>query len=124
MRATQLRYTKMISENLVERSSLIEAELETLFCVSQVLGRSLQLRETLQEVLKQLHDHGYLRSGMVCLLDDETDELIVSALHNDITQPLETIRYHPGEGLVGEIMKRSQPLVVECIANEPRFLDR
>lgn len=106
------------------RSTLIEAELETLFRVSQVLGRSLKLRETLQEVLKQLNDQGHLRSGMVSLVDDKTGELIVSALHDDNPQAIETISYRPGEGLVGDIMKRAQPLIVECIADEPRFLGR
>lgn len=106
------------------RSGLVEAELETLFRVSQVLGRSLQLRETLQEVLKLLNDQGHLRSGMVSLLDEKSGELMVSALHNDNTRPIETIRYRQGEGLVGEIMTRAQPLIVECIADEPRFLDR
>ena len=61
---------------------------------------------------------------MVSLLDDKTGELIVSALHDDNSQPLETTTYRPGEGLVGSIMKRAQPLIVECIADEPRFLGR
>ena len=114
----------MMGSSVSERSILIEAELETLYRVSQVLGRSLQLRETLQEVLKLLNDQGHLRSGMVSLLDDKTGELIVSALHNDNSQPIETTSYRPGEGLMGSIMKRAQPLIVECIADEPRFLGR
>jgi len=108
----------------MERITLVEAELETLFGVSQVLSRSLHLRETLQEVLKLLSDHGHLNSGMVSLLDDKSGELLVTALHNDNSSLIETVRYQPGEGLVGTIMKRAEPLIVECIADEPRFLDR
>ncbi|MGD8999463.1 MAG: nif-specific transcriptional activator NifA [Granulosicoccaceae bacterium] len=112
------------ASRLTERTFLVEAELETLYRVSQVLGRSLKLRETLREVLKLLNDQGHLRSGMVSLLDDKTGVLIVSALHNDNSQPVKTTTYHPGEGLVGSIMQRAQPLIVECIADEPRFLGR
>jgi Nif-specific regulatory protein len=107
-----------------ERTSLVEAELETLFRVSQVLSRSLHLRETLQEVLKLLSDQGHLNSGMVSLLDEKSGELLVSALHNDNSSLIETVRYQPGEGLVGTIMQRAEPLIVKCIADEPRFLDR
>ncbi len=107
-----------------QRIDLVEAELETLFRVSRVLSRSLELRETLQEVLKLLNDQGHLKSGMVSLLDDKSGELLVVALHDDNTHPVKTIRYQPGEGLVGSILESNRPLVVERIADEPRFLDR
>jgi len=107
-----------------EYNTLVEAELETLFRVSQVLHRSLELRDILQKVLRLLHDQGRLHSGMVCLVDDQTGELMVAALHKDTPQPLETVRYRPGEGLVGSIMQRAQPLIVERIADEPRYLGR
>lgn len=114
----------MMHSNVSEHNVLIVAELETLYRVSQVLGRSLQLHETFKEVLKLLNDQGHLRSGMVSLLDDKTGELIVSALHNGNSQTIETTSYRPGEGLVGSIMECAQPLIVECIADEPRFLGR
>lgn len=108
----------------MEHENLLEAELETLFGVSKVLSRSLELRETLQGVLGLLHDQGRLLSGMVCLLDDASGELMVTALHNDSSQRIGPVSYRPGEGLVGSIMQRAQPLVVERIADEPRYLGR
>ena len=89
------------------RVALVEAELETLYQVSQVLSRSLNLHDTLQEVLKILNDSGRLRTGMVSLLDEETGELMVSALHDDDFPPSRNVRYRPGEGIVGLIMARA-----------------
>ena len=107
-----------------DRRALLEIELDTLYRVSQVLGRSLNLRETMQGVLKVLHEQGSLSNGMVSLVDNETGELMVSALHGDRPRAIDTVRYRPGEGIVGTILARAEPLIVRRISDEPRFLDR
>ena len=107
-----------------ERVALVEAELETLYQVSKVLGRSLDLHDTLREVLKILNDSGRLRTGMVSLLDADTGELMVSALHGESLPSIKNVSYRPGEGIVGIIMSRAKPLMVERISDEPRFVGK
>jgi Nif-specific regulatory protein len=75
-------------------------------------------------VLKVLHEQGSLSYGMVSLVDEETGELLVSALHDERTRPLESVRYRPDEGIVGAILSSAEPVIVRRIADEPRFLDR
>jgi Nif-specific regulatory protein len=104
-------------------SSVMETELETLYQVSQVLSRSLDFRETLTEVLKTLNDSGNLRHGMISLLDEQSGDLLVSALHEN-PAPFNAVRYKPGEGVVGVIMESGEPLLVRRISEEDRFLDR
>ncbi|MBB1073493.1 nif-specific transcriptional activator NifA [Rhodoferax sp. 4810] len=106
------------------RLSLLEAQLETLFDVSCVLSRSLDLRTTLYEVLKTLHDRGRLHLGMVSLIDEDTGELIVSAQYNEHATPFEKVRYQSGEGVVGRIFEMNAPWILPRINDEPRFLDR
>lgn len=108
----------------IDRIALVEAELDTLYKVSKVLGRSLNLQETLREVLKLLNDSGRLRTGMVSLLDNETGDLMVSALHGESSPSIKNVSYRPGEGIVGIIMSRAEPLVVERISDEPRFVGK
>ncbi len=105
--------------------ALVQAELETLYCVSKVLSKSVNLEQTLAEVLKLLHDQGRLLNGMVCLLDENSKDLMVFAVHeSDRLTPLKSVRYQEGEGLVGIIMERSEPMIVERLSDEPRFLGR
>jgi len=106
------------------RVTLLEAQLAALFDVSRVLSRSLQLRETLREVLRTLHEHGRLCLGMVSLLDEDSGELLVSALHDDDAAPFEKVRYRPGEGINGRILETNAPYVLPRIGDEPIFLDR
>jgi len=105
------------------RAALIEAELEALFRVGQVLSRSLKLQDTLQSLLQVLHDYAGMQHGMVILRDDK-GELSISAVYSGDKQAPSKVRYRPGEGIVGTILQTGQPLIIERIADEPRFLDR
>ena len=107
------------------RLDLLETQLTALYEVSSVLGRSLDLRETLREVLRVLHERGGLADGLVALLDEDTGEILISAVHDrGDTDPFESVRYLPGEGVIGRILERNQPWIIPRLADEPRFLDR
>jgi len=117
--------TVMVDKKQAARCALVQAELETLYRVSQVLSKSLELEQTLAEVLELLHDQGRLFNGMVSLLDEDSKDLMVCAVHNSAGMvPIKSVRYQPGEGLVGIVMQSSEPMVVERLSDEPRFLGR
>ncbi|WP_455202429.1 hypothetical protein, partial [Kaarinaea lacus] len=61
------------------RAEMLVAELDTLYRVSQVLSQSLNLQETLQGVLLQMHEKGNLCNGMVSLLQPDKGEMLLSA---------------------------------------------
>jgi len=103
--------------------NLMETQLETLYLVSQILSQSLDFRETQSEVLKVLNDSGNLHHGMISLMDEQSSDLLVSAMHEN-PKPYNLVRYKPGEGIVGKIMESCVPLVIERISDEERFLDR
>ena len=106
------------------RLNLVEAQLGALYEVGSVLSRSLNLRETLREVLTLLNDRNRLSYGMVCLVDQETGELLVSALHNAVPLPFEAVRYRPGEGVIGRILECNETWILPRVGDETRFLDR
>ncbi len=103
--------------------SILESELDSLYRVSQVLSRSLDFRDTLSEVLRVLNDTGNMSHGMISLLDEESGDLLVSALHEGPTA-FKPVRYKSGEGVVGRILESGSPLVIERISDEDRFLNR
>jgi Nif-specific regulatory protein len=107
-----------------ERLHLLEEQLAALFEVSSVLNRSLELRETLRQVLRTLHDRGRLCRGMVSLLDDDSGDLLVAALHDHDATPFEKIRYRPGEGVIGQVLETNRPWIVQRVGDESKFLDR
>ncbi|TSA39789.1 MAG: nif-specific transcriptional activator NifA [Methylococcaceae bacterium] len=110
---------------MAERIELIEAELDTLYLISQVLNSSHELHAKLQAVLEILHKRSCMRSGMITLREIETNSMIVSVVHTEgASQLTEPVRYNPGEGLMGAILDAGSTLVVDKVSEEPRFLGR
>ena len=108
-----------------DRMQLIEAELDTLYLISQVLNSDYDLYAKLQGVLEILHKRSGMRSGMIALRDAENDEMVVSAVHtNGANTPTQPVRYQAGEGLIGAILDAGSTIIVEKVAKEPRFLGR
>ena len=110
---------------MAERIQLIEAELDTLYIISQVLNSTHDLHAKLQAVLEILHKRSGMRSGMITLREIENNSMIVSVAHTDgggkLTEP---VRYNPGEGLMGAILDEGSTIVIEKVSEEPRFLGR
>ncbi|NJD05227.1 MAG: nif-specific transcriptional activator NifA [Methylococcaceae bacterium] len=109
---------------MVERIQLIERELDALYLVSQVLNRPLDLKEKLKAILDILQERANMRSGMVALRDQESDALEVCCVLRSDGEMREPVRYEPGEGLMGTILDAGCTIVVERIADEPRFLGK
>jgi Nif-specific regulatory protein len=106
------------------RLLLLESQLASLFDVSRVLSRSLELRDTLRELLRTLHEHGRICFGMVSLLDEDRGHLLISALHDDDAAPFEKVRYRPGEGLSGRILESNQRWILARVRDEAQFADQ
>ncbi len=111
---------------MVERSRLVEQELEALYQVSQELNSPKPLRDKLQRILEILHEQAGMRSGLLALREQQSDGLVVCLIrHDNAGNPINApVRYEPGEGLMGAILDEGYTIVVERIADEPRFLGR
>ena len=104
----------------------ITVERDMLFSVSQILAHSNDLRKTLSDVLQELENRVHLSRGIVTLLDPESGDLILVAMINPdgtVVKP-EGIRYKSGEGILGQILECGETVVVDRIADEPRFIGR
>ncbi len=110
---------------MTERIELIEAELDTLYIISQVLNSSHVLHAKLQAVLEILHKRSGMHSGVITLREIETDGIIVSVVHTDAPNHFkEPVRYNSGEGLMGAVLDEGSTIVIEKLSEEPRFLGR
>ena len=95
-----------------------------LFEISQILDRSLDLREVAEPVLLALTTHMGMMRGMLMLLNRETDEIIIEAAVGLSEKQRERGRYKLGEGVTGKVVETGEPAVVPRVSEEPLFLDR
>lgn len=105
-----------------DRSLLVESELDTLFMVSQLLNSTHDLRNKLKGTLEILHKRSGLHFGMITLRNVDDDSMSICEVYGEGID--RSVRYQPGEGLIGAILDEGSTIVVERIADEPRFLSR
>lgn len=99
-------------------------ELLLLFEISQVLDRSMDLRDVVGPVLEAIANRMGMMRGTLTLLNRESGEIFIEAAHGLSESQKERGRYRPGEGVVGKVVKTGHPVVVPHISEEAMFLDR
>ncbi len=105
-----------------DRYQLVEKELDALYLVCQVLNGRLELRSKLNKILEILHKRTNMLFGMITLREVENEsQRICEVYAQDIDK---SVRYQSGEGLVGTILDAASTIVVERLADEPRFISR
>jgi Nif-specific regulatory protein len=95
--------------------------LSTLLEISQALSGTLNLKSSMQRVLQILIRHHGVVRGMVTLLRD--GELHVEAIEG-FDDRARAISFKVGEGITGQVVQSSKPIVVPRISKEPEFLNR
>ncbi|EWY39427.1 regulatory protein [Skermanella stibiiresistens SB22] len=105
------------------RQNQSSVELFAIYEVSKILSSSLDLQQTLREVLRLLSYHLQMQRGRICLLTDDSTLKLIAALGMS-HEEMERGQYRAGEGIVGRIVKTGMPAVVPNLADEPLFLNR
>jgi Nif-specific regulatory protein len=100
------------------------SELTLLFDISQLLDRSIDLREEIGPILRVIARHTGMLRGTITLLNRDTGELSIEAAHGLSGEELGRGRYKPGEGVVGKVVQTGRPVIIPAVSKEPTFLNR
>ncbi|SFQ03415.1 Nif-specific regulatory protein [Geopseudomonas sagittaria] len=109
------------------RPDLYDSQLQALARISRTLSRVQQIEDILAQILAVLHNDLGLLHGLVSISDSGHSALQVGAIHSDseaVVSACESVRYRIGEGVIGNIFKHGNSVVLGRISSEPRFLDR
>ncbi len=99
-------------------------ELKLLYRLSDLLERSLDLREMLPPVLDALAEHMGLEHGTLTLLNRQTGDIFIEVAHGVSDQMARRGRFRLGEGVTGRVVESGEPAVVPKLSESPLFLDR
>ncbi len=99
-------------------------ELSLLWEVSQALGKSMDLRETVGPVLSALAERMGMTRGTLTLLNRKTGDIYIEVAHGLSEKEKELGKYKIGEGVTGKVVGTGQPVIVPHISDEPLFLNR
>lgn len=107
----------------VRRQTSSNLELLTIYEISKILGSSLDLKQTLREVLRLLSYQLQMHRGRIFLAGDD-NMLRLMAANGLSDDALDGEGISEGEGVVGRIYKTGVPAVIPNLADEPLFLNR
>src|SRR5688572_2522894 len=99
-------------------------ELQLLFEISQILDRSLDLREAVGPVIDAMAAHMGTVRGTLALINRQTGEISIDAAHGLSESQKERGRYRVGEGVTGKVIQTGRPMVVPRVSEDPLFLNR
>jgi GAF domain-containing protein len=90
-----------------------------------VAAGALATEETHRSLLQSIVDVARAilgaRASSIFLYDPETDELVFAAVSGEGSSTLPGVRIASGSGIAGWVLATRQPLVVEDVAQDPRF---
>ncbi len=116
----QLRTVAAENTQLLAREKDRRQHAEQLYTMAQAMSSSLAMEQVLMEAMDAIQSMIQVELGSIVLLDDETGKLIF--MHSLTPEPdLNLTRLEPGQGIVGEVIKHGQPLLVNDVKNHPRF---
>ena len=99
-------------------------EVSLLWDISQLLERSLDLREVAGPILDLMAECMGMMHGTLTLFNRQTGELSIEAAHGMSPSQKEKGKYRPGEGVTGKVVETGRAVVVPRISEEPLFLNR
>lgn len=100
------------------------SEIVALYEISKAMNFSLDLEEEMTQVLDILHEKMAMERGTLCLLDKDTNEIIIEVARGLSEQEIERGRYKLGEGITGRVVAAGEPIIVKNVGEEPLFLNR
>ena len=99
-------------------------EITTLYEIAKAINSSFDLEATMKRVLDILHGKMAMDRGTLCLLNQETNEIIIQVARGLSGKEIERGRYKVGEGITGRVVAAGEPIIVKNIGEEPLFLNR
>ena len=98
-------------------------ELAALHSISLILASPADLRDQLEQVLREMNMRLGMQRGMISLVDREKKEVWLDVAHDVNINGLEVI-YKSGEGITGKVAETGRPMAVANLGQETHFLDR
>jgi GAF domain-containing protein len=86
-----------------------------------VLGAGEQYRALLQSVVEVARSIFAAKASSIFLLDEASDELVFEAVAGEGSDTLVGRRFPSSTGIAGWVLVTHQPLVLENVADDPRF---
>lgn len=97
------------------------AQSDALLKIIRTINSHLNLDEVLKSVMDVTTQAMRVEASSLVLIDDETNELLFHVTEGEKAKIIKTIRMKAGEGIVGWVIQRTTPVLVNDVSKDKRF---
>ena len=101
-----------------------ELEMRALYDIARVLIDRSGQKQTLMDILVVLEQCLGMVRGTIMLVSPDSQALEVAAAREVDGKTAMSVRYLPGEGIIGRVFQTGNPIAIANVADDPRFCDR
>lgn len=102
----------------------IRRELEFVSGVSQLLLSGSDINTILGRATRRLCEHKAYQRGMIALFNRRAGSILIKEAYGVSREEQARGIYYPGEGIIGEVVESGRAIIVPCIREDSRFLNR
>lgn len=99
-------------------------ELSLLFSISQILDQSMDIKQVVNPVLKEVADRLEMNRGTITLLDRKSSEIVIEAAYGLSESEMSKGLYKLGEGITGKVVQTGQQQIIPRLSESTEFLNR
>lgn len=105
-------------------TDLNQDKLQALYRISGIVAKSSDLEEAVNAVMAEYaHKLGILQA-MLSILNRNSSKIYLEVAYGLTSEQKARGRYKIGEGIIGEVVKTGNPMIIPHILDEPRYLNK
>ena len=98
--------------------------LALLYQVSEVVAKSSDLEEAILQVMEEMAKKFGILQSFVTVLNRNSSRIYIEVAYGLTKEQKERGEYKIGEGIIGEVVRTGEPVVIPHISDEPRYLNK
>ncbi len=111
-------YEQKIREINMEINKKVLA-LSTLFQIGNMISSTVDLNVILQFIIEKAYEVVKSEKAFLMLMEEESKELVVKAMHNIKTEDVDSLKVKAGEGAFGKVVMANKPFIIDASHKSP-----
>jgi Nif-specific regulatory protein len=95
-----------------------------LYQVSEVVAKSKDLEEAILQVMKEMAERFGILQAFLTVLNRNSSKINIEVAYGLTPEQKKRGEYKIGEGIIGEVVKTGEPVIIPHISDEPRYLNK
>jgi Nif-specific regulatory protein len=95
-----------------------------LYQASEVIAKSKDIEEAVPQVMEKMAERIGFHQAFLTVLNRNSSKINIEVAYGLTYEQKERGEYKIGEGIIGEVVKTGEPVIISHISDEPRYLNK